>query len=336
MSLLSVVENTGLALLELKEKFKDDHKKHKIHPALLDNAVNIAIQSIGDGLYLPWTYKSICIYDDMPDKFYSFIKLNNKDFSNEFVKFDIQLIDENGKVFIETFDYTIKKVNTVEFGKAAEPIPELLSINWLKLEKISADNIKSQDEDIVFFHLENSHTALIEEFRVNGHNVFPIKLSSLEQKDFAEILGGLPDIDSIKFVFYLGDDYQEFAKIDGLKSVLDKTLFAFFHFARELIQGKRKISNIDIIFIGKEVYEITGEEKLLQPHYSSLIGLGKVINQEYPNIKCKSLDIDDNCRANDIYLEIMNNQQLYYIGIRQNQRYGMQRENKIQKYPEGM
>ena len=54
-----------------------------------------------------WTYKSICIYDDIQINFIAL--LTNKDFSNEFVKFDIQLIDENGKVFIETFDYTIKK-----------------------------------------------------------------------------------------------------------------------------------------------------------------------------------------------------------------------------------
>ncbi|OAB26487.1 hypothetical protein PMSD_25200 [Paenibacillus macquariensis subsp. defensor] len=326
---LSVIGNEGLAYLKLKEAFGKDHLDHIIHPALLDNAVNIAIQSIGNGLYLPWTYKSIRIYDRMPNQFYSYLTLKTNEINGEIVKFDVQLFDETGKVFIEVKDYAIKRASPLEIGGTLEPMPEVFSISWVNEEREDkvAPSIK---EDIVLFHLQDHiPDKLIQEFNHNGHKLTSVGLFKMEQKDFAAIFNELTSDHPVKFIFYAGESHAEFESTRQLQVILDQTLYAFYHFIHSFLRGNWKMTHMEIVLIVREVNEITGEEQMLQPHYASLLGLGKVIPQEYSNIKCKALDIDGNFDVKKLYEEIVGSEASYCIGMRDNHRYRMElRENK--------
>ncbi|SHJ86463.1 Phosphopantetheine attachment site [Clostridium cavendishii DSM 21758] len=322
----SVIDNRVLAYFKLKDFYRNDCIEHIIHPALLDNAVNIAIKSIEDGLYLPWTYKKICIYDNLPSEFYSFLILKGNDVNNEFVKFDAQLIDKNGKVLIEINDYAIKKVNSIGVEGTTEPMPEVFSIDWEKEERKSNEKSDNSKDDIVLFYMsDNVPYTLKQEFEENGHVVM---LEKMKNRDFSGLLSKLSREKSIKFVFYACELYDDFESLDKFKEVFDETLYSFLEFVQDLLKGAWKNPNIEIILIAREVYEITGEEKILQPHYSSFLALGKVVTQEYSNIKCTALDIDVNFDMKELYQEIIGQKTSYYIGLRQNQRYKMQLQER--------
>lgn len=324
----SYTETNCLAYFSILDKYKNELASQKIQPAMLDNAVNVALHVLGDSLYLPWTYKSICVYDKMPDHFYSFLTLKEKDKHGEFAKFDVKLIDDKGKVFIEVKDYAIKKANSLEL-ESSEPMPDVLSICFEKQELKENDYKEPANENIVLFYLsENEPDGLIGEFRQNGHSVLPYRLSKMEQSNFTGILSGLAVDKPVKFIFYANDYYDEFKNSDELKSILEKTLFSFFSFVRAYLFGKWKNADIGIVLIANDVYGITGQERLLQPHYACIFNIGKVACEENQELKCKALDIDENCDAKELYREIYSDNKTYYVALRQKQRYTMMLKQK--------
>lgn len=104
-------ENDLLLELNLPDGVKSDSGKYGLHPAMMDNAVNAASQSIGEGLYLPLSYKQFLLFKPMPERFYSHIqKKGDKTENLETISFNITLIDLDGHVFAEINNYTVKKV----------------------------------------------------------------------------------------------------------------------------------------------------------------------------------------------------------------------------------
>ncbi|MCG8542349.1 MAG: polyketide synthase dehydratase domain-containing protein [Clostridia bacterium] len=102
--------NEMLVKIQLPQEMIGDLKEYCIHPAMLDNAVNMFIRLNESNDYRPFSYKSFRIYDKMPSIFYSYIKTKgNLNDDSETFSFDIVLIDENGNRFIEIDDYVIKK-----------------------------------------------------------------------------------------------------------------------------------------------------------------------------------------------------------------------------------
>ena len=75
------------------------------------------------------------------------------------------------------------------------------------------------------------------------------------------------------------------------------------------------------MLITKLACQVTGKEKEINPQNATIIGLGKVIGQEYFNIKCRCIDIDESLDVAYIVEEIRSNSFLYHIAYRNSQRY---------------
>ncbi len=105
-------ENQGLASLELPETYVSDIPSYKLHPALLDNAVGFLAEKIRDDEnYLPLYYKSLKIRGAVPRKIYSHIRYaGNSPSGKETLKFNITIMDEEGKELVEIEEYTLRKI----------------------------------------------------------------------------------------------------------------------------------------------------------------------------------------------------------------------------------
>ena len=102
--------NQGFATLELGEEFANDINFYKLHPALLDNATGF-LRLKEAGAYLPFSYKRLRISAPLPQKIYSYIRYaENNQPSTETLKFDITIIDEQGRELVEIEEYTLRKV----------------------------------------------------------------------------------------------------------------------------------------------------------------------------------------------------------------------------------
>jgi acyl transferase domain-containing protein/thioesterase domain-containing protein len=114
----------GLAELALEEAFSVDSSALLMHPAILDLATGCALYLIegyesSNDLYLPFSYKKICVYRPIPSRCFSFIRSRQENLlRGEVETFDITLFDEQDHVLVEIEGFTMRRIG--DPAKAAE------------------------------------------------------------------------------------------------------------------------------------------------------------------------------------------------------------------------
>ena len=100
----------SIGKISLLEKYQSDIVNFKLHPAMLDNAMNSIIQSMNSHMYLPFSYGSLKLYQELPKTFYShLVRMKKENASDEVVTFSGELIDENGNVIAQVQNYRVKR-----------------------------------------------------------------------------------------------------------------------------------------------------------------------------------------------------------------------------------
>ncbi|GKX30073.1 hypothetical protein SH1V18_25530 [Vallitalea longa] len=80
--------------------------------------------------------------------------------------------------------------------------------------------------------------------------------------------------------------------------------------------------NLELIILSQCGYSINKNEKALYPENAVVLSIGKVIEQEYPNIECRAIDIQDVDDMPLVIDEILSkDRKLYLIGFREGLRY---------------
>jgi acyl transferase domain-containing protein len=157
--LLKYNKNEKFIELQLPDEFAQDIVNHQLHPALLDTAFSVISEN---GTYLPFSYEKIKIYGNLPNKIYSYVKLNeNKDSANKYITLDIKVYNQNGKLLIDLKNYTLLAVtestltadSRIQGGKAIQGISEEKNYS----ELVMPDN-DSVIESMVSKHLKNGIT----------------------------------------------------------------------------------------------------------------------------------------------------------------------------------
>ncbi|MBW4636668.1 MAG: SDR family NAD(P)-dependent oxidoreductase [Gloeocapsa sp. UFS-A4-WI-NPMV-4B04] len=116
--------NQGFAILELGEEFADDINFYKLHPALLDNATGF-LRLKAAGAYLPFAYKRLRVSAPLPQKIYSYIRYaENNQPRTETLKFDITIMDHQGRGLVEIEEYTLRKVDVDAIATKQTSPPE--------------------------------------------------------------------------------------------------------------------------------------------------------------------------------------------------------------------
>lgn len=78
--------------------------------------------------------------------------------------------------------------------------------------------------------------------------------------------------------------------------------------------------NIDVVIISNHAYEISNEDLLIKPHNTALFGFAKAVKWEYPNLKCRCIDVGKGTTINNIVEEIQNDNNDYLVAYRDGQR----------------
>ncbi|MEJ9164765.1 beta-ketoacyl synthase N-terminal-like domain-containing protein, partial [Paenibacillus graminis] len=107
---LRVGEEECLVNVGLSDAYREEAAGYHYHPAMLDNAVNIAIRSIDDQLYLPFYYQEIRVYGRIPSDIYSVVRRKDSGQGHQTATFDIDILNPAGEVLAEIEGYTIKQV----------------------------------------------------------------------------------------------------------------------------------------------------------------------------------------------------------------------------------
>ncbi|MED2253671.1 SDR family NAD(P)-dependent oxidoreductase [Brevibacillus parabrevis] len=112
----------GLAVIELPEKYAADLDDYHLHPGMLDSATSFLLGFIDKTeMFIPLSYESLAVYGKMPRRIYSYCKYLDVEFPQDgLASFDIQIMDEAGRVLVEIRNYTMIAVS----GSVAERISD--------------------------------------------------------------------------------------------------------------------------------------------------------------------------------------------------------------------
>lgn len=116
---IRVGSNEAIATLVLPSEFAADLTTFVLHPALMDCATGFAAQFASQGgHHLPFAYKKIRINKALPSKLYSHARFQTIQGTDEFMSFDLLLMDEQGDPIVEISSYDMKRVSDDLFKTA--------------------------------------------------------------------------------------------------------------------------------------------------------------------------------------------------------------------------
>ncbi len=319
--------------IQLPAQYAADIKEYGLHPALLDIGVNLASQQIGDGLYLPFSYKRFVLYKNMPERFYSYIrKKDNADSRLETISFDITLMDEEGHGFAQIFDYTIKKVHQADL-KAVQKGNPFFEIGWVtdKLPGIERDPAARV---LIFTDEQGIGGKLAELLRQKGQQVITVNygtgctmISSEEftvgnqQADYEQLFAEI-GVEGLGQIIHLQTVIREY-QTDSLAQLSEnqkRGVDSLFNLTKAILK-QSNLLELDIVLISKYVNSVMGDEKCINPGPAALFGLGKVIVREYSHLICRCIDIDDSTPIDSIVQELAVRSQTYQVAYRADRRY---------------
>lgn len=328
-----------LAELELSEKVQADMREFTLHPSLLDQAVNMAIRNIGEGLYLPMSYKSFKLYAPMTSRVYCYIRTKEKLVRNsEIASFNITLMDSTGKLIAEIWDYGIKKVREAALKFDSEvkvhhqiswveqqipapfSAPNALAVasSGAKMDVVFAETEQVTGSEVLLFADEKGLAQeLAKRLRVDGYGVIEVKLAdryaelaedrftiSGEEKDYDTLLTTLRKRNITHIIhMHTLTELDDILHPAQLSEAQNRGVYSLFYLTRALLRQKYH-QELQLILITDYAYAVTGAEPCVKPHQASLLGMGKVVGDEYANLHCRAIDVDDSISAEAIIAEL--------------------------------
>ncbi|MCX7748508.1 MAG: SDR family NAD(P)-dependent oxidoreductase [Clostridia bacterium] len=307
-----------LAYLELPQRFNDDLGEFMLHPALMDTAVNMANSSIGEGLYLPFSYRKLKVYGKMPGKIYCHMVREQKQKANmETGVCDISLMDVNGQVFARIEGYTVKKVHTEELKTFDRGVKELgfYDTGWVKKSFEGPKDELHEGTALIIKGKSGISADVIMRLKEKGLQVYEVELGrnyeavdshkfivSSDEGDYSRVLSAIHG--KLTHVLHMASIQaaEGINTVRELDSVTDKGVNDLFRLVRALINAKQ--NNIELILISDNANEVSGSETQINPHNAALFALGRVIGNEYPGLRCRCLDIDEYAAPEDIINEM--------------------------------
>lgn len=329
-------EDELLLELGLPENLNGDMEKYFLHPSLLDNSVNAVSQKLGGGLYLPLYYKSLKIYKRMPENFYSYISLKDKNpEGKETISFDVLLLDKEGRVFAKIEDYKIKKVNYAElkFIELTNTKSSYYEIGWIHDEKSPEAIDAEQGAVLVFKDKKGIGDEMVQRLKACGREVIEVEMGSTcervydnkytvgrTEEDYLKLIRMIKDrqLTSILHLFSIssGEKISEEAQFEEMQN---RGIYSLYYLTRSLLQNK--VGRINIFLVSECANEVDQSERTINPHGAALFGLAKVVGQEYSNLVLRCMDIDEGTTVEDIFIEFASRKNTPLIAYRSSKRY---------------
>ncbi|BCJ96165.1 hypothetical protein acsn021_37340 [Anaerocolumna cellulosilytica] len=329
--------------LELPAKYAEDLRTCWLHPALMDNAANWVAFNTAEGVHLPLMYSSLKIYGRMPIRFYAYItRTYSKDEKmtkhSETLNSDILLLDENGKVFAFAEQYVIKRVHNLDmvFNKqvASKSINMYHTIKWIE-DALLKEKVRDSNGSILVINGHNSLShKVLEGLYENTCDIIEVEIGESYCKvnnnlyklngSYDEYLKLVDDVKArnISRILHMAstDDYSGSGDIENLKINLNKGIYSMYYLVKALMIKKLPM-DIKITVVSNYADSITGDEKEIRPYNSSLVAFMNVVRQEYPTLRCRSIDIDEHTKSSQVLNEIIHGKDNFKTAYRNGKRY---------------
>ncbi|MBN2536084.1 MAG: amino acid adenylation domain-containing protein [Spirochaetales bacterium] len=321
-----------LVYLELDRAYLSGLEDFTLYPPLIDSAVS-ALLAFEPHPHLPYLYNNATVYGRTPASFYSY---SEKKESESNLLCSVTLINPDGEVFAEFGEVGFKKI-------IKENI--FYHMKWIQQDRLTGLPPFMNKRIAVFLHNDPFADEILACLQRENTRCIQVRPGNrFEQISRTEYLAGTEESDYFRLFQALNDEKADFFihllsldngnpdhhPTDGDSSYLEKTkqngLYSAFFMVKGLMHCRYE--RCTVVFISRNVYKVSGNEKTYNPGNAALFGFAKVIHREYPHLYCRCIDMDTKTDINIVMDEIRNcvslrdDDDTVYIALRENNRYG--------------
>lgn len=207
------------------------------------------------------------------------------------------------------------------------------SVYWKHKELIGNKNTDCNGVTIVFKNTNTLSNKLLEMFKQHEKPVIEVSIGNKYNKvndtkyeienrenDYKRVIEEVKreGISQIIHLLTLTDN-EPIYSAEMLEEILNKST----HSLRYIVKGlhQNSLKGVNIALISQYVETVDNSEKVIRCENAALFGLGKVINVENYDIKCKFIDIDDSTDVTNIKRELSFENCESNIAYRNNKRF---------------
>lgn len=339
---VSIGENDALARLSLPAELKNDTANYMLHPALMDIATSFGSEQAEDrSFYLPFSYKSIHVYKPIPSQCYSritpLLKPGNK--NPETIKYCVEIIDKEGNVVVSIKDFILKKADNIRkhLRGLSGGKESYHKIKWIEDNGHYTKKIRRTGTVMVFHDQKKLSRDFVKKLKNEKYQVIEVCIGGYYKKhnDYMYTVGNnLEDFDMLFFdiknrgislLLHFSSIIGERSEhaVEVVENHLDCGIYCMTRIVKSILNNKLR-GDMDIFVITDYVHQITSLEERVCPENATVIGLSKSISQEYVNLHCKCMDIDDFVSVDNIFEEINLEDNSFITAFRNGKRYTQQ------------
>ena len=313
----------ALARLALPPALQHELNVFRVHPSVLDNAVNLTSQSSGE-TFLPFTYKSFRLYRAFTAEMYSLIIPKTHKGTGETLTYDVILTDGEGNVLGEIGDYVAKKVKSFAFGgAAAKAEEEFLCMRWKRSD--AQEPVRPAEGHLVLIGAGHSESiaALLKGFAALGVPVRHVPLVAAasgataasdgvpaDEDGFARLAASDALRNAAGVVFatdYAAQEPEAARYLAGAGSFALRRhlgVDALFRLTKALLDAKAKLP-WGLCVLTREAYGVDGNEARLDPIAAATAALASVVGMEYRHLPCRVVDADSTADGEALARQIL-------------------------------
>jgi surfactin family lipopeptide synthetase A len=275
-------EEEVLARLRLDEPYAADLEELFLHPPLLDVAVSIGAQSGS----LPMAWSRARYYAPLPAEVLSHVR-RRPGSSAAVDEVDVVVAATDGSICVEIEGLVFRRVDQ-ELTSQALP---LLGLRWV--EEPPPSSPPGERGRVALLGGPTELRLKVEEALTRSRSrVVRLAQPGADEEEHHQWAAELAEheVDALVFLHALDSD-GECRSLDDLEERIGSSV----HTLARLVKGLVAASvtrPLDILLVGQSISLATGDEPWLRPEQALLAGIGKVIGLEYPNLRCRLVDID--------------------------------------------
>lgn len=303
----------------------------RFHPSTLDTAINLVAFQVylGADVYLPFSYKNLKIYSDLPQHFYSELKKIEKGNDSEVMTFYARIMDLNGTLLAEIEEYTIKKVSQLNNYYSNT----YYGVRWVREEFTESSPVEMPEGNILIFQdasgiaekfaqkiktVKNKiyFVGYGEEFQQASDLQFLIGHTLL---DYEKLLSSFLTL-GISKVYHFGTiDFEHSYRFEELNGELNRGLYSLFYLTQAFIKHVPKA--VDFVLVTDYAHNVTGDDQLIKPANTSFLALAKTTVSECTDFHYRCFDLDADTDLELIFLDILRKGGSFRAAYRNNNRY---------------
>jgi len=311
-----------LARLRLPEHLAHEHAVLRLHPSVLDNAVNLTSQ-IDGATYLPFMYRQLLLHAPLGREIYSHIRVRQeKGGSGETITYDIDLLDAEGALLAEIRDYTVKRVHQMELldggigtepsclqmawtlrgGSSAEPAAAaggrwaLIATDSVRCRQLAAA-LEDGDAEVTVYRLAPEGAASREEGTYSPDDA---GIAAILDDVSERTVGGI--LFAADYTMTDGEPRRWLHDHAAFRAARSVGVDALFRLCRQLLRRKLK-DIVSLKVLVRDGWVADGSETDIMPLSAATVSLARVISQEYVHLSVDMLDVSGDVAGDEIVRE---------------------------------